>query len=84
METDRISNVKIAQSASLRHKPVSPRKAIVLALGFFISVVCSVAIALLLESQDRSLKSREEIEEQLSLPVLMSIPRISNQRAQLN
>lgn len=84
METDRISNVKIAQNATLQRKPASPKKGLVLLLGCFIAVVGSVALTLLTECQDGSLHSCDEIEQQLSLPVLMSIPRVSQQRAPLN
>jgi len=84
LETDRISNVKIAQNATLQRKPASPQPGLVLVLGCFIAAVCSVGLTLVLESQDRSLSSRDEIEQQFSLPVLMSIPRVSQQRAPLN
>ena len=84
LETERISNVKVAQHATLRRKPVSPRKGTVLMLGLFVSAVASLAAVLFMESQDQSLKSREEIEEQLRLPVLLSIPRLSGQQVLQN
>lgn len=84
LETKRISNVSIVQPATFTSKPVSPKTAIVLILGLFLATTGGFAVAMLAEMLDRSLRTREEIEAQLELPVLVSIPRVSARNVLLN
>lgn len=84
LETKRISNVSVLQPATLEGKPVSPNIAIVLALGFLVGTAGALAVALASEMFDHTLRSREQIEQELDLPVLMSIPRTSSRSVLLN
>ena len=84
LETKRISNVSIMQPATLASKAVSPNIAIVLALGFLVATAGAFAIALMSEMFDHTLRSRDQIEQELELPVLMSIPRTSARGLLLN
>lgn len=80
LQHDQISNVNIAQPATLVEKPVSPRKGLLLALGLLFSTLGSLALALTCEWLDHSLKSATEIEEKLRVPVVLTIPEVWNPR----
>lgn len=84
LDAERISNVKIVQPATYITKPVSPRMGLTLAAAFVVALLGSVLVALLAEYLDPSLKTPAQIEQQLELPVLLSIPRMSARNAALN
>jgi len=84
LQNERITNVNVIQPANLVAKPVSPRKAVVLILGILGGLGLAIGIALLAEYVDPTLKTPDEIEERLSLPVLLSIPRVAQRHAVLN
>jgi capsular polysaccharide biosynthesis protein len=46
-----------------------------LAMGFLVALAGAVLVALVAEYFDRSLRSAEQIENELGLPVLFSVPR---------
>lgn len=71
---DGIQNVKVAQEASLVGKPTSPKKPLLLALGFVIAIGAAVAAPVLAEIFDETLRSRDDVESELGLPVLVSLP----------
>jgi uncharacterized protein involved in exopolysaccharide biosynthesis len=75
LEDDRISNVNVFQPASLEVEPVVPNKKMVLAIGLAAAVLGSVVITMLMEQMDYSLRSAEDVERELQLPVLVSLPR---------
>ena len=80
LEAERISNVKVVQPATYVSKPVSPRLGLSLAAGFVMATVGAFLVALLAEGLDRSLKTPDQIEQQLQLPVLLSVPRMTAER----
>jgi uncharacterized protein involved in exopolysaccharide biosynthesis len=79
LETERISNINVVQSASYSEKPVGPNILFNLAAGVVGGVFAGLGLALLAESLDHSLKTPEEIESKLNLPLLASIPRLNRQ-----
>lgn len=81
MERQRISNIKLVQPATLEVKPVRPRVLWNLVLGLLVGGVSGVGLALTAEYMDHSFRTPEEIEDQLELPTLVSIPRLK--RSQL-
>ena len=84
LEQQRISNVNLVQPASLVEKPVSPKKLPVLAIGIVIAILGAVGTALASEYLDHSLKTPEELERQLDLPVLLSVPRVNQRQLMMN
>lgn len=84
LQNERITNVNVIQPANLVAKPVSPRKAVVLVLGIFGGLALAIGIALLAEFLDPTLKTPDEVEERLSLPVLLSVPRVAQRHTVLN
>ena len=74
LERQRISNINVAEAPTLSHEPIRPKALITLLLGLATGVCGGLCLALAVEYFDRSLKTSEEIECRLGLPVLASIP----------
>jgi uncharacterized protein involved in exopolysaccharide biosynthesis len=74
---NRISSVNVLQPATLEAKPVTPNKKLVVLVGLFLGVVGGVALALLADYADRTVKSEADVESHLALPVLLTLPRSS-------
>ena len=79
LESGRISNVNIVQPASFVAKPSSPSMMLAFVMAAALATFAAVAVAFLSEHGDRSLKSADETEQALGLPVLFSVPRRSRQ-----
>jgi uncharacterized protein involved in exopolysaccharide biosynthesis/Mrp family chromosome partitioning ATPase len=71
---DGISNVKVAQAATLVRKPESPKKGLLLAMGLLTAIVGSIGLAYLAEWFDQTLRTTSQVESELGLPVLLSLP----------
>ncbi len=84
LQNERITNVNVIQPASLVASPVSPHKTGVLAVGLLSGLVLGIGAALLAEHLDPTLKTRADVEDRLGLPVLVSIPRVSQRHTILN
>jgi uncharacterized protein involved in exopolysaccharide biosynthesis len=80
LKKERISNINIAQSPTLNRLPVRPRPSLALLLGFGFAVVGSVCVAFTAEYLDHTLKTPDEVESRLHLPVLVSIPKVPSER----
>jgi uncharacterized protein involved in exopolysaccharide biosynthesis len=77
LERERITNISVVQPATYEAQPVSPRRLLNLALGVLLAITGSLGLALLAEHLDHSLRTPEDVEANLGLPVLASIPRWS-------
>lgn len=75
LETNNITNVTVAQKATLDRKPIFPDKKTILILGTALAAMFGGAMALLAEFLDRSLRKPEELEEFIGLPVIASVPK---------
>ena len=84
IERTQISNVNLVQPATFSAKPTSPKRKTILLLGLVVATLGAAGIVVLSEQMDQSIKTPEEIEDRLSVPVLVSIPRTSGQRLLLN
>jgi len=74
LQVEQMSNIEVVQGATYDAKPVRPRKRVNLALGLFVAVAGAIGLALLLEYGDHSLRSPEDVEKNLQVPMLVSIP----------
>jgi uncharacterized protein involved in exopolysaccharide biosynthesis len=74
LDSGRISNVNIVQPPSFSQVPIKPRKALNLLLGLLLGVSGGLGLGFFREYFDSSIKSAEDVEEKLGLPVLASIP----------
>lgn len=70
-----ISNLNVVQPANLGLKPVSPRIGLTLALALLAATAGAFGVVLLSEHLDNSLKTPEDVERYLGLPLLVSVPR---------
>jgi uncharacterized protein involved in exopolysaccharide biosynthesis len=71
-----ISNLSIAQTASFEPKAVRPNKLGVLAAGLLLAVLGAVWVPWTAESRDRRLRRPEQIEREIDLPLLATIPAV--------
>ena len=71
------SKIRIVDSAQPPTKPVSPRVAINLGLGALVGLVLGIGITFLRDSMDKTVRSPEEVESLLSLPMLAAVPTIN-------
>jgi tyrosine-protein kinase Etk/Wzc len=74
LRQDRITNVNVAQPATFVTKPVSPRKSLILAMGLVVAVFGAVGIAFCVERCDQTLRTTDQAQAQLGVPVLLSVP----------
>ena len=76
VEAMKIDNIQVVDYAVETEKPVAPRILLNTALGAMIGLILGVVIALLKELLDKTVKTTEDIEEKIGLPVIGSIPVI--------
>jgi uncharacterized protein involved in exopolysaccharide biosynthesis len=74
LDDEQITNLNISQPATLVEKPVSPKKAIVLLAGLILASIGALAVAMLSETNNKVLRSPLEVEDQLGIPVLVTLP----------
>lgn len=67
-------NVKIIDNAEIQIEPVSPKVMLNLAISLLASLIIAIVIAFLIELLDDTIKTSEEAEEVLGLPVVGMIP----------
>ena len=84
LEIERMSNVSVVQPASYEPRPVRPRVALNLLLGLCAGALGGLALPLVLEQFDRSLRTPEDVEKHLDLPTLATIPRLRPRQLAVN
>lgn len=67
-------NVKIIEEVQLPETPVSPNKTMNIAIAFLLGLMVSIGLVFLLEYLDNTYKNKEQLEKDLDIPVLGSIP----------
>ncbi len=73
-----LGTVQIVDRAEVPKTPVRPRKLLNMLLAAVLSILGSVGLALLLEYMDDSIKSHEDIERYVKLPLLGVVPAIKS------
>lgn len=73
-ENQNLGNARIVQSAVVPDEPVSSRKSLLALTGVLLGSLFSLATALVLEAQDKSIKTVEEAKELFGLTLLGVIP----------
>ncbi len=74
----RMTNVSIISPATLPRKPIKPQKGLLIFAGFLIGIIGGFGLAFVLEFMDHSLRTSEDVEHYLDLPVLASIPDVKS------
>ncbi len=69
-----IVNIKIAEPAHIPIEPVAPRRMMNLLLGLVLGTTVAVGFAFVADRTDHSLKTPDDIEQHLGLPLLASVP----------
>ncbi len=73
-----VNNVSIVDVADVPQKPSSPRLLINLAIALLAGLAIGAAAALALEQMDEAIADPGEIERQLGLPLLGSVPKVAD------
>jgi len=73
-----LANVSLASKASLPVKPVFPNRILMLAISVIIGLFAAVGTPFLLEFIDHRVKTPNDIEKLLDLPVVCSLPEAKN------
>ncbi|TWU20864.1 GumC family protein [Bythopirellula polymerisocia] len=82
LEAQSISNVNVVQPPTFVEKPVSPRKSLIMVLGFLIAVSGAIGLALLCENlQADVIRSPADMETVFGAPVMESIPSVQLRNA---
>lgn len=68
-------NVQIMDYAPLPEFPVSPNKKLNVAIAFLLGIMVSLGIIFLIEYMDNTIKTEDDIEKYLGLPVIGIIPK---------
>jgi len=74
MEKFMFSSVVVLSPANIPHSPVKPNKMLNIEVAFLIGIFLSVILAVVLEYIDNTLKTADDVERVLNLPVLGIIP----------
>lgn len=75
LDIDNVSNVSIVQPATLPLTPVRPNKKLNLALGLFLGLFGGLGLAFLVDYLDDTLKTNEDVQKRLGLPVLAAVSK---------
>lgn len=70
----KIDNVQVIDSAEIPVNPVKPNKMLNIAIAAVLGIMVSVFIVFILEYLDNTIKTPEEVEKYLELPVIGMIP----------
>lgn len=73
-------NVKIIDNAEVQIEPVSPKVILNTAISFLASLIITITLVFLLELMDDTIKTSEEAEEILGLPVVGMIPNLKKKK----
>lgn len=68
-------NIQIMDAAEVPQKPIKPKKALNVAIAFFMGLMASVGFSFVLEYMDRTIKTEEDVARYLDLPVIGIIPK---------
>ena len=75
-EASEIANVELVDPAVVPTSPLAARRVFNLMFGCALALLCGIIVAVARESNDTSVRSREEVVRLTDLPLLASIPRI--------
>lgn len=68
------NNLRVIERASIPKIPVGPKRALMILLGFTVSLMGSIGLVFLLESLDNTIKNVEDVGRYVQLPALGVIP----------
>lgn len=69
-------NIKVIEAVELPERPVSPNKKMNIAIAFLLGLMVGIGSAFLLEFLDNTFKNKDQLERELDIPVIGSIPTV--------
>ncbi|MDZ7376910.1 MAG: polysaccharide biosynthesis tyrosine autokinase [candidate division KSB1 bacterium] len=76
-EAGKIGDVRVIDPAEEPLWPVKPMKKKTVAIGFVLGMMLGIGMALFLEFMDNTIKTEDDVEKHLNLPILASIPNLN-------
>ncbi|SDL28282.1 Capsular polysaccharide biosynthesis protein [Clostridium cochlearium] len=71
-------NISVIDEPKVPKKPVKPKKALNMAIAFIIGLMGSIGLTFLIEYMDNTIKTENDVEKYLDLPVVGIIPKLDN------
>jgi succinoglycan biosynthesis transport protein ExoP len=71
-----VSNIRIAEKAPLPISPIKPKKKFNVILSIVLGLLTGIGLSFFWEYLDRSLRTEEDVERYLALPVLSVVPLV--------
>ena len=78
LESYDTGSIQVMDGAKIPQRPIKPNKTLNVAIAFFIGLVASLGLTFALEYMDSTLKTEENINRYLDIPVIGIIPRDNN------
>lgn len=73
LDINNVSNVSVVQSSAVSFDPIKPNKMVNIALGLMLGLFGGVCLAFIWDYFDDTIKTRDDVEKNLKLPVLASV-----------
>ncbi|MCK4244034.1 MAG: GumC family protein [Candidatus Omnitrophica bacterium] len=77
IEDMNITNMRLVEPAVTPEIPIKPKKMLNLILGIIMGLMTGIGFAFFLQYLDRTIKTPEEVDQYLGLPILAAIPKVS-------
>ena len=71
-------NIQILESVQLPENPISPNKKMNIAIAFLLGLMVGVGLTFLLEFLDNTFKNKDQLERELEIPVIGTIPSVND------
>ncbi|MGA2797332.1 MAG: hypothetical protein ABSE63_07140 [Thermoguttaceae bacterium] len=84
LELQRMSNINVAEEATCEAMPVSPRPKVNLLLGLAAGLFGAIGLCLVWDRFNNSLCTPQDVESNLSLPILAAVPRLKSKQLAFN
>lgn len=78
---EKVGNLRVIDPARPPQNPLFPNKKLNLIIGIFLGFMIGVGLSLIIEAFNISIRSEEDVEKHMKIPVLGNIPRIKNSMA---
>jgi polysaccharide biosynthesis transport protein len=70
------ANARIVDTAVVPTKPAKPKKSLIIAIAFLLSIMLGAMLAFLIEALDNTLKGSQDVEDKLHVPLLGLLPKL--------
>jgi len=76
LEARNMSNISVVQPATLETSAISPQRKIALGLAFVVGLAGAFGVAVTAEYFDRTFRTSDDVQRELHIPTLASVPRV--------